>query len=129
MKRSNLFKFIVLPIVVIVLIGGGLGSFAYFGNFSEGNRTGYVVKLSKKGFLMKTYEGQIDVETFGQSKTTPISTLWDFSVEEKQTEVLKMLDSAMVNRVRVKLEYEEKFYRFAWRGDTKYLVTKVVLLK
>jgi hypothetical protein len=26
---------------------------------------------------------------------------------------------------QVKLEYEEKFLRFFWRGDTKYFVTNI----
>jgi uncharacterized protein YxeA len=90
-------------------------------NFSEGNRVGNVVKISEKGVLFKTWEGQL---SYGDNKE-----MWDFSIPKSQEQVRLNIDDANENNKRVKLYYKEKYITFPWRGDTKYLVYKVEILK
>ena len=45
-------------------------------NYSDGDRTGYLQKLSRKGWLCKTYEGELAMTTV--PGVAP--TLWTFSV-------------------------------------------------
>lgn len=90
-------------------------------NFSKGNRIGNVVKISEKGVLFKTWEGQL---SYGDNKE-----MWDFSIPKSQEQVRLNIDDANENNKRVKLYYKEKHITFPWRGDTKYLVYKVEILK
>lgn len=101
-------------------------TYAYFGSFSEGFRAGTVVKISKKGFVFKTYEGQLNVEgIMSQDLKKGITSLWDFSVPSGNHEALKTLEEAALEEDRVKIFYEEKIMKFPWIGDTKYFVTRV----
>src|SRR5687768_15443648 len=108
------FKFIFLGIVIIAL---AILSYFLFGNYSEGNRAGTIAKLSRRGVLIKTYEGQLNIggiSTDG-SHTSP---LWDFSVSNGEKEVIKQLEDAALTGDHVKLYYKEKFYTLSWRGET-----------
>ncbi len=99
-----------------------------FGSYSEGDRTGTIIKLSKKGYVFKTWEGQLNLEFFpGSGKNSTTSNIWDFSVANQQ--VVELINQAMDESRRVKLHYDEKYYRLPWRGETKYMVTKAELLQ
>lgn len=113
-------------ILIIILVGFALMGYFYFGTYSEGIRSGVVIKGSKKGFIFKTYEGQLNLLTFGASKNQNlISETFDFSVPTNNTAVIEDLEAASLSGERVTLHYVEKFVTFPWRGDTKYLVVKV----
>src|SRR5688572_4477628 len=115
-------KIIFFAIVALVLM---IGSYYIFGSYSEGSRAGTIVKLSKRGVLIKTYEGQLNLGGFSGETGSPASSLWDFSVDGGKDEVIKQLEDASLNGKRVKLYYKEKFFNLSWRGDTKYFVYKV----
>lgn len=115
-------------IALILLIG--LFCFAYWGSYSEGIRSGMVVKISKKGWIFKTYEGQLNLQTFGANKSPNIvSESFEFSVDTDRAEIIKMLEEASLSGERVSLKYTERMMTFFWRGDTKYFVTEVERLK
>lgn len=98
----------------------------YFGIYDEGVRAGMVLRLSKKGVLFKTYEGQLNLQTFGALKgTSPITESFDFSVESSNTEVISALEQVALSGERVNLHYVKRYWIFPWRGDTKYFITKV----
>jgi hypothetical protein len=53
-------KIIVIITLVIVAILSLVFLIANY-TYSEGNRAGVVVKFSKKGYLLKTYEGELNM--------------------------------------------------------------------
>ena len=113
-------------ILIVVLIGLALMVYFYFGTYSEGIRSGVVIKGSKKGIIFKTYEGQLNLLTFGASKNQNlVAETFDFSVPTSEEGVIKDLEAVSLSGERVSLHYIEKFVSFPWRGDTKYLVIKV----
>lgn len=113
-------------IVATLLIGFALLAYFYFGNYSEGVRSGVVVKVSKKGILFKTYEGQLNLLTFGASKSmNMVAETFDFSVPTHEADVIKELETVSLSGERVELRYVEKYMKLPWRGDTKYLITKI----
>ncbi len=117
--------FIICIVAVIALF-----SFSYWGTYSDGIRSGMVVKISKKGWVFKTYEGQLNLQTFGANKSPNlVSESFEFSVESDQQAVIKALEEASLSGERVSLKYEERLAKFFWRGDTKYFVTEVERLK
>ena len=113
-------------LVLLVLIGIGTFSFLYFGTYSEGVRSGVIMKVSKRGVVFKTYEGQLNMEGFGAVDTdNQFSEVWEFSIEKSHSEIIEKLEKAALDGERVNLEYVERYSAFPWRGDTKYFVTKV----
>lgn len=93
--------------------------FAVFANYSDGYRAGTIIKMSEKGMIFKTAEGQLNTGSFGGG------LIWDFSVKRGDTAVLRQIEQAVDGGYRVKLYYKEKFYRLGILGDTKYFVYKV----
>jgi hypothetical protein len=124
-------KFLIISGVILALALVGGGWFAYFASYSEGYRAGKVMKISRKGVIFKTWEGQLNVEGITSSTgkaSGSLTSTWEFSVEDHHKDVIDSIQKAMDADKRVKLHYEEKFYTYPWRGDTKYLITKVEIL-
>ena len=113
-------KFLIIFISALIIGFGAFYAFVYFFSFSEGDRAGKLVKISKKGVLFKTYEGIISQGVAGEQTFL-------FSVLDNQEESIEMLKSYQGQHV--KLHYKERFRTFAWWGDTRYFVTDVTLLK
>ena len=109
-------KFLSIFIGVILLITIIYVSFIYFASFSEGVRSGELIKFSKKGVLLKTWEGEISQGISG-------AQIFSFSVERGEKEVVKQLTDLQGRYVKV--TYFERFDTFFWLGDTKYFITKV----
>lgn len=99
---------------------------SYWGIYDEGVRAGTVLRISKKGMIFKTYEGQLNVQTFGAIKgTNPIMEAFNFSVSSLDTAVINDLQEVSLSGERVNLHYVARYTAFPWRGDTKYFITKV----
>ncbi len=114
-------KIIITVCLSVLLLGGTLLWNYLFGSYSDGYRVGVPAKLSKKGFVFKTWEGSINVG--GAQGTTGVPTVWDFSV--KDDGVVNQINKAIDDNKRVKLYYYEKYTNFFWQGETKYFVFKV----
>jgi hypothetical protein len=86
-----------------------------------------VYKLSQKGILFKTYEGEMNTGNYVTDVSAEnLSTkIWTFSVDKDQKEAIAQLESAVLKGSRVKLFYKERYLKFPWRGDTKYFIFKV----
>jgi hypothetical protein len=119
-------KLIAAAIVLSAIAGT---AFYFFGNYSDGYRAGTVIKLSRRGLVLKTYEGQLNLGMgiHDQNTSVAVSNVWDFSVNAKDALVLARLDTALMTGKRAKLHYREKFVTAPWRGDTKYQVYRVDL--
>jgi hypothetical protein len=118
----NIIKKIVLWIIGLTITGIVLVIlFALFGNYSSGERAGQVIKMSKKGYVFKTHEGQLNTGEIQQG-------IWNFSVKKSEPELLEKLRTAMNKGNRVTLHYDEKYVQIFFLGDTKYFVTKVEVL-
>ncbi len=113
--------------LTLFIVGGGL-YYLTFGYYSDGTRVGSLIKLSKRGYLFKTYEGQLNVGGMSEGTGSLNSTQWDFSVDDDNKTVVNNLEQAMKMGQRVSLHYEEKFFQLPWNGDTKYFVTSVELI-
>jgi hypothetical protein len=113
-------KYIFYFILIIGLIGGALFAFNYYVPYSEGWRAGKLVKFSRKGVIVKTWEGELSTG-IGQDH------LWDFSVEDNKKLVIeKMVD---YQGKGVKIKYVERFWTISWLGETKYFAKEIVLDK
>jgi hypothetical protein len=85
-------------------------------SYSEGERAGYIQKLSRKGWLCKTWEGEIAMVTMPGA----IPDRFEFSV---RNEAVATKINAMAGQ-RVVLTYEQhKFVPSNCFGETEYFVT------
>jgi hypothetical protein len=125
LKRRTL-KALKIILIVIVVVGGSILAFMYWGVYDEGVRAGNVLRISKKGMMFKTYEGQLNLQTFGALKgANPIMESFDFSVEPSNDQVIRDLEAVALSGERVNLHYVKRYAIFPWRGDTKYFITRV----
>jgi hypothetical protein len=113
-------------LIIVLLILAGIFSFMYWGIYDEGVRAGNVVRISKKGIMFKTYEGQLNLQSFGALKgTTPFAETFDFSVEKSDQDVIRELEAVALSGERINLHYIKRYMKFPWRGETKYFIREV----
>jgi hypothetical protein len=122
-KKRHFFRNLLIIILVLVI---GISAFTYFGIYDEGVRAGTVLRISKKGIIFKTYEGQLNLDSFGALKgTTPFAETFNFSVEKNKPDVVRELEAVALSGERVNLHYIKRYVGFPWRGETKYYITQV----
>jgi hypothetical protein len=123
-KKRHFFRNLLL---ILIAIGIGFSTLLYFGIYDEGVRAGIVVRISKKGVLFKTYEGQLNLESFGALKgsASPFLQTFDFSVDKSRPDIVKELEAVSLSGERVNLHYIKRYAKFPWRGETKYFITGV----
>jgi uncharacterized membrane protein YkgB len=114
--------------IVIVILAIVVFVFLNLANYSSGFRAGVPTKFSKKGVIIKTWEGTLNVGGLTNSAEGAIPTTWDFTVKSSADSVISKIDNAILQGRRVKLMYHEKYVRFFWLGDTKYFVYDVEVL-
>ncbi len=109
-------KILFIFIAVVVLGIGAYFTFIYYVPYSEGYRSGELIKFSRKGVLVKTWEGEISHGLGG-------TNVFSFSVEDKERELIGKLKEFQGRYI--KMSYKERYAAFFWLGDTKYFVTEV----
>ncbi len=115
-RRLRLALF-ALPLLAVLL---GLGYFwlALHYAYSTGDRAGYVQKFSRKGWVCKTWEGELAMSI--SPGIAPV--IWNFSVRDAQ--VAAQLVQATGKRVALRYE-EHKGIPTSCFGETQYFVTAV----
>ena len=126
-KKSKWKKRIFITFLIFVLI-----SIAYVFicgiSYSTGTRTGIVIKLSQKGVLFKTYEGELNLGGISEGDGTIMpNRIWKFSVERNNVTIYDAITQAEGKHVR--LYYKEVLKNFFWQSDTPYLIEKVEIVK
>ncbi|WP_369047763.1 6-phosphogluconate dehydrogenase [Tenacibaculum sp. UWU-22] len=109
-------KVLSLIIGVIILAAALYYAFIYYVPYSQGVRSGELIKISHKGVLFKTWEGEISQGISG-------AQIFSFSVQKNKKEVIEELQNLQGHYVKV--NYTERFGTFFWLGDTKYFITQV----
>jgi hypothetical protein len=114
---KNLF----IGIVVLAVLLTGYFSFVLWWNYSSGERAGWVQKFSNKGWLCKTWEGELALVSLpGTSVEKFFFTVRDDAVAEKINKIVGH---------RVSLHYEEKVgLPTSCFGETRYYVTDVTAM-
>lgn len=109
-------KVIFLLLSAALLGMAGYFAFIYYVPFSEGYRSGELIKFSRKGVLAKTWEGEISQGISG-------AQIFHFSVEDGEKEVIQELKKLQGQYVKV--TYKERYGTFFWLGDTKHFIIEV----
>jgi hypothetical protein len=91
-------------------------------NYSDGERAGILQKLSRKGWICKTYEGELAISIV--PGVTPV--IWDFSVRDESQ--VRELEAALGKRVV--LHYtEHRGVPTTCFGETSYFVDRVRVMQ
>ena len=113
--RTLLLLLILIPAVIIALWTWVTLGYTY----SSGDRSGYVQKLSKKGWLCKTWEGELAMVNLPGSVTPQI-----FNFTVRSDSVAAAIDAVLGKRVTLTYE-EHRGVPSSCFGDTGYFVTNV----
>lgn len=109
-----------------ILLIGAIGGAIYLGicnwTYSKGQRSGILNKISYKGVVWKTYEGELNMGNFEEGMP---GSNWAFSVWKD--EIYHELQEHQGHQV--KLYYREKLKAMPWQGKTNYFVYKVELIR
>jgi len=109
---------IVVPVLAITVWTWAALSYTY----SSGERAGFLQKISKKGWLCKTWEGEI------QLAAIPGSMPEKFSFTVRSDSIAAVLNS--LNGERVAVHYEQHVgLPTSCFGETEYFVTGVRAVK
>jgi hypothetical protein len=114
-------RWIWLPLLILVGAAALYMSFVFTWSYSTGERTGWVQKVSRKGWLCKTWEGEMAMVTMPGA----IPEKFYFTVREEG--VVKQINQTLGRRVA--LDYEQKKgLPSSCFGDTEYWVTGLRLV-
>lgn len=116
-------KVLIIATTIIII---GLLTFLYvwfyvpFGD--SGVKAGVLNNVKHKGFIFKTYEGELIQSGFKPGQQGLQSNEFQFSVESK--ELYEKLMS--LSGQNVKLHYKEYYGTLPWRGYTNFIVDSIV---
>ncbi len=115
-----MFKRVVLPLVVLVALLVLYFWAALSWSYASGERAGWVQKLSKKGWICKTWEGELALVSLPGTMPEKFDfTIVDEAAAERVTKAMGK---------RVSLHYEQKVgLPGSCFGDTRYYVTGVTV--
>lgn len=117
-KFVRWFTFILLVVLLL------FGYWKYYYTYSDGYRSGLLQKLSHKGNIFKTYEGELVQRSIISTANVGIaSEKFYFSIANDS--VAKAMQN--LEGKNVKLHYEQKNGTLPWRGESEYIVDGVEL--
>lgn len=121
-KKSGFRKFLRWFVFILLVVAGIFGYWKYFYTYSDGYRSGLLQKLSHKGNIFKTYEGELVQRSIVSTGNVAIaSEKFFFSVTSDS--VAKVMMNFEGRNVR--LHYKQKNGTLPWRGESEYIVDAV----
>ncbi len=108
---------LVAPAVIFALWAWASMKFTY----SSGERSGYIQKFSKKGWLCKTWEGEIAMVSM--PGTAP--QMFAFTVRDPQ--IAQTIEKSIGQRISISYD-QHRFVPTNCFGETEYFVTKIQVL-
>ena len=117
-KFVRWFTFILLVVLLL------FGYWKYYYTYSDGYRSGLLQKLSHKGNIFKTYEGELVQRSIVSTSNVGIaSEKFYFSVTvDSVAKAMQKFEGK-----NVKLHYLQKNGTLPWRGESEYIVDAVEL--
>jgi hypothetical protein len=117
--------FLKITIVIVLMAVLGFGGWTWFTltyNYSDGERAGYVQKLSRKGWICKTWEGELALVNLPGA----MPEIFHFSVRDDG--VAKRVQQSVGKRVA--LSYEQHLgIPTTCFGETEYFVVDIEVVE
>jgi hypothetical protein len=124
----------VIVVAIVGLVPCLWGGCQMVGNrcvYSEGSRVGRINKVTQKGMIWKTWEGQMALEGILSGGESTAANVWDFSFDrqarhgENVQALVSTATEALNTGQKVKVTYVEMLLVWPWRAETDYLIQKV----
>ena len=118
-------RVIAIVIAVVVIVGILFVMGRYYFVFGEGVKAGTLNYVVKKGYIFKTFEGEMILT--GLKSTAPSSMQSNeflFSIEDAALAQRLMLNSGR----EMQVHYKEYLGSVPWRGYSKFIVDSVVMV-
>jgi hypothetical protein len=121
-KASAFKKFVRWFSFILIVVLGLFFYWKYYYTYSDGYRSGLLQKVSHKGNIFKTYEGELVQRSIVSTSNVGIaSEKFYFSVGiDSVAKVLLKLEGK-----NVRLHYRQKNGSLPWRGESEYMVDGV----
>ena len=110
--KKFFLKFLLFFIVIVSLFI----TFVFYSPYEVGVNSGKLTKISRSGYIFKTWEGEIISDVSGLQS-------FNFSVQDKDQAIIEQLKDLQGKDVKV--EYIKRYKAFFWWGDTPIFITKV----
>ncbi len=120
--RSKVLLWLVVVIALIVALFAGYVWLALHWSYSSGERAGYIQKFSQKGWLCKTWEGELAMIP------VPGSVPEKFLFSVRDDAVARKLNASLGKKLSVHYE-QHKGVPTSCFGETEYYVTDVKVLE
>ncbi|WP_027376394.1 hypothetical protein [Kaistella palustris] len=120
-------KYVWLTILSVAVLFAGFIWYKYYFVFGEGVKSGVLNYAVKKGNVFKTYEGKLIQQGFGANSKTGSLTSYEFEFSIEDEAVFNQLE--VNNGKTFDLHYKEYHGVLPWRGNTTYVVDRVVNMK
>lgn len=120
-SRPKILLWILTPFVLVAAIAAAYLWVVLNWSYSKGERAGYVQKFSQKGWLIKTWEGELSLVAL------PGSMPEKFFFTVRKDDVAVRINSAVGRRVVVIYE-QHKGLPSNWFGDTEFFVKDIKVL-
>lgn len=122
-KTKSFVRKLLLWSLLLGIVAAGIYLLYANYTYSEGTRAGDLIKISKKGYVFKTYEGQLKLGGIDlQNQDEGLSDTWSFSV--KDPEIVRQLEALQGEKVI--LRYKEINQAMPWQGETNYFIYEVM---
>ena len=121
MKTKILIWFTMLIVVIVAGLAGYVWVTLHW-SFSSGERAGYVQKFSHKGWVCKTWEGELTM------MAVPASIPEKFLFSVRDETVAASINSSMGKKVNLSYEQHRGVPTTCF-GETEYYVTGVKVLE
>lgn len=121
-KGAKIAKRLVLFGLVPLMVMVAYTFFTLHWVYSAGERAGFVQKISEKGFVCKTYEGELVLVTI------PGTQAEKFFFTAKNKAIYDRINETIGQRVRL-IYKQHKWIPSSCFGDTEYFVYDVQLLE
>lgn len=120
-------KYIWITLITILLFLGGFVWYKYFFVFGEGVKAGTLNYAVYKGNIFKTYEGKLIQQGFGSNAKTGTFNSYEFEFSIENEQVFQQLENN--SGKYFELHYKEYHGAVPWRGNSQYVVDRVVNMK
>src|SRR5262249_49649303 len=120
-RGIGVLRVLIVLVVLVALVAGYFWA-AMKWSYATGDRAGWVQKLSRKGWVCKTWEGEMAMVSMPGSTTEKFAfTVWD---DDTVLQINKLMGR------RVSLHYEQKVgLPTTCFGETRYYVTGVTVVE
>ncbi len=120
--RSKVLLWLVVGIALIIALCAGYVWVALHWSYSSGERAGYIQKFSQKGWLCKTWEGELAMIP------VPGSVPERFLFSVRDDAVVRKLNASLGKKISVHYQ-QHKGVPTSCFGETEYYVTDVKILE